>query len=413
MEQLQGLLAVSLVMLAMATPAQADDIRLFTFASPPYQIVSEIPGPSSDVRGLTVDTVVCAAKGAGRQVDINAVPPRRAVQFLMNNLIDGYFAVDPSTSLDQVAFRTDPVSLEKWHMVSRSGSDVPENPRIGAVLGSNEEAWLRSQGKEVFLTVRTPQQLIALLQRQRIDKALMDQRVLESLSDTGNLRSEFLRYVPLHVYLSSRFAGENPEFIKSFNQQIPACINGSFDLDDTEVGQIRAIAFDLFRELEAKVAFKAAIQDGPYITSLSKILNLDAKWRAMAPLQHSEMARRVADQPASIAMGEWQNSHRTLVTEVMLTNRLGTLVAMSQLTSDFWQGDEPKFERHVHPDRRDLYVSPIRYDASTSRFQVTVSMAITTEDQWLPEGVLVIGLDVEQALADERHVRYLTQVPRP
>lgn len=413
MEQLHGGLAVALVMLALTASALADDIRLLTFPSPPYQVVSDIPGPGSDVSGTTVDTVVCAAEGAGRQVSINAVPPRRAVQFLLNNLVDGYFAVDPSTSLDQIAFRTSPVALEKWHLVSRPDADISENARIGAVLGSNEEAWLRSQGKSIFLTVRTPQQLIALLHRQRIDRALMDQRVLEFLSNTGDLRAEFLRYVPLHVYFSGRFTNENPGFIEAFNQQIPTCIDGNFDLDDTEVSRIRAIAFDLFRELEAQVSLRTAISNGPHIASLSEILNLDAQWRALAPRQHSEMARRVADQPASVLLGEWQHNHRSLVTEVMLTNRMGTLVAMSQLTSDFWQGDEPKFEHHIRSEDRDLFVSPIRYDASTSRFQVTVSRAVIAEGQWLPEGILVIGLDVEQALTGDRHVRYLTRVPKP
>jgi hypothetical protein len=92
----------------------------------------------------------------------------------------------------------------------------------------------------------------------------------------------------------------------------------------------------------------------------------------------------------------------------MLTNSIGTLVAMSRLTSDFWQGDEPKFERHIRSDTRNLYVSPIRYDASTTRFQVTVSMPVIVEGQWLPAGVLVIGLDVEQALKGAHHIRYLT-----
>jgi hypothetical protein len=329
---------------------------------------------------------------------------------LLDNLIDGYFAVDPSTSLDQVAFRTNPVSLEKWHLISLADAETPENPRIGTVIGSNEEAWLLSRGQKIFLNVRTPQQLISLLQLGRIDQALMDQRVLESLSDIDGLTSQFLRYVPLHVYLNADFVSRNPDFINAFNRQIPACINGSFDLDDAETALIRATAYDLFRELEANIPLRAAIEDGPDITNLSEILNLDAQWQALAPEHHSEMARRVADKSASSAMSDWQKHHEALVTEVMLTNSIGTLVAMSRLTSDFWQGDEPKFERHIRGDIRNIYVSPIHYDASTSRFQVTVSMPVITQGRWLPAGVLAIGLDVEQALVSEGHFRYLPDI---
>jgi ABC-type amino acid transport substrate-binding protein len=408
MEHEKGVLAVSLAMLALSGQALSDDIDLYTFSAPPYQIVDHIPGPAARVHGLTVDTVLCAMSGAGGHARVHAAPQKRAIQFLVDNLIDGYFAADPSTSLDLLAFRTNPVSLEKWQLVSRQDSNASANTRIGAVGGSNEEAWLISQGKEILVTVRTPQQLVALLNRGRIDQALMDQRVLASLSDTHNLESRFLRYVPLHVYFSSHFVTRRPQFIDAFNRQIPACINGSFELDDDETGQIRAIAYDLFRELEALLPMAAAIEAGPEITNLSEILNLDAQWQALAPQHHSEMARRVADQAASITMSGWQKSHESLVTEIMLTNRIGTLVAMSRLTSDFWQGDEPKFDEHIQGDARAIFVSPIRYDGSTARFQVIVSMPVTTPGNWQPLGVLIIGLDVEKALIRENHIRYLT-----
>jgi ABC-type amino acid transport substrate-binding protein len=410
MEHSRGVLAASFAMLALSGLANGDDIDLYTFPAPPYQIVEDIPGAETYIRGLTVDTVRCAVTRTGRNSRIHAAPPSRAIQFLVDNLIDGYFAVDPSTILDYVAFRTDPVSLEKWFLVSRGDGETVENPRIGTVIGSNEDAWLRLQGQDIFLTVRTAAQLIALLKRGRIDQALLDQRVLESLNNTRDLASHFLRYEPLHVYLGRRFVSQNPGFIDEFNRHIPFCIKANFDLDETETAQIRATAYDLFRELEASIPLAEAIASGPGIENLSEILNLDAQWRALAPQQFSDMAQRVTDQPASITMREWQQGRKLLVTEVILTNGIGTLAAMSGLTSDFWQGDEPKFEHHISTDTRTLYVSPIRYDASTARFQVTVSMPVIVKGQWLPAGVLAIGLDVEQALGGTGHIRYLTNV---
>lgn len=410
MGHFKGALAASLAILALHGPARADSIKLYTFPAPPYQVVTESPDTDTRVSGLTVDTVACSAERAGQNTRIHASPPRRAIQLLLNNQIDGCFAVDPSAALDRIASRTNPVSLEKWHLISLADKDPPANPRIGAVIGSNEEAWLQAQEQEVFLTVRSPEQLVALLRRERIDQALMDYRVLESLGDTSGLSARFLRYVPLHVYFSRQFVNLNPDFIDAFNREIPGCINGSFDLDESETGEIRAAAYDLFRELEARVSMAEAIRKGPPIDSFSEILNLDAQWQAMAPTQHSDMARVVADQEASIAMAQWQETHDSLVTEVMLTNNLGTLVAMSRLTSDFWQGDETKFQTHVNDDTGDIYVSPIRYDASTSRFQVIVSKAVAAEGPLLPAGVLIIGLDVEQTLKAAGHPHYLSGI---
>lgn len=402
MKYSESVLAIVTAMILLPGSARAENIEYYTFPSAPYQVVSDIPGSDTAVTGLTVDVVRCATTNSGRQSRVRAAPQKRAIRFLENDMIDGYFAVDPSMYLDEVGFRTNPVSLEKWHLVSRPGSKPTEKPRIGAISGSNEEAWLLSKGKDIFMSVRTAEQLIALLDRDRIDQALMDQRVLADLSDTDNLSSRFLRYVPLHVYFSSGFVGRNPEFIDAFNRQIPGCINDGFDLDPTETAQISAIADDLFRSLEARVSLKAAIAAGPDTTSLSGILNLDAQWRALAPRHHSEMARIIAAQDASIAMNRWQKDHESLVTEVMLTNSIGALVAMSRLSSDFWQGDEAKFEHHIRKDASNLYISPIYYDESTSRFQVIVSKPIIAESRWLPVGVLIIGLDVEEALAGER-----------
>lgn len=399
MKYSERFLAILSALIVLPGAAQAEKIEYYTFPSAPYQVVSETPAPDAHVQGLTVDVVRCTTASAGRQSRVRAAPQKRAVRFLTNDLIDGYFAVDPSLALDELAFRSNPVSLEKWHLVSRSGSKPSAKPRIGAVSGSNEEAWLLSQGRDIFLSVRTAEQLIALLERGRIDQALMDQRVLANLSGTDNLTSRFLRYVPLHVYFSSDFVGRNPGFVDAFNAHIPGCINAGFDLDKTESAQISATAHDLFRSLEAQVPPTAAIEAGPDTTSLSEILNLDAQWQALAPRQHSEMARFIASQEASIAMNRWQKNHQSLVTEVMLTNSIGALVAMSGLSSDFWQGDEAKFEHHIRKDANSLYISPVYYDESTSRFQVVVSKPIIAEDRWIPLGVLVIGLDVEEALA--------------
>jgi len=399
MKYSKNLLAIVSAMILLPGSARAENIEFYTFPSAPYQVVTDIPGSDPHVRGLTVDVVRCATASAGRESRVRAAPQKRAVRFLMNGLIDGYFAVDPSMALDEVAFRTHPVALEKWFLVSRSGSRPPEEPRIGAVSGSNEEAWLLANGEEIFMSVRTAEQLIALLDRGRIDQALMDQRVLANLSHSDNFTTQFVRYVPLHVYFGSGFVDRNPEFIATFNQQIPGCINEGFDLDQSENDQIRVIAHELFRSLEAAVPIRAAIEAGPDISSLSEILNLDAQWRAMAPGHYSEMARIIASQEASIAMNRWQKNQESLVTEVMLTNSIGTLVAMSGLSSDFWQGDEAKFERHIRKDPSNLYISRVYYDESTSRFQVIVSKPVIAAGHWLPLGVLVIGLDVEKALA--------------
>lgn len=411
MEHSFAVVAGSLILGLLSTIALAEPISLYTFHSPPYQIVKQIPSLGAQVTGLTVDTVMCATRKAGRKATVTAVPQRRAIQSLRNDVVDGYFAVTPAPYLGDKTNRSHPVSLEKWYLVSRANERRPEKPRIGAVIGSSEEAWLRANSHEIFLSVRTAAQLIELLKRHRIDQAVMDQRVFASLENTDGLNRQFVRYVPLHLYVSEAFSRLNPGFLEAFNHHIPECVNEGFDLtlEPSETRRIRSTAHTLFRKLRGNIPIVEALRDSPKISNLSEIMNLDVQWRAMAPERHSPLAKHIAGLDASIAMTKWQKNHQALVNEVILTNNIGTVAAMSHLTTDFWQGDEAKFTAHIDGKADDVYISPIYYDESTARFQIIVSIPIVDQKYWQPAGVLILGLDAERTLAAKTNPLFIAR----
>jgi len=386
-------------------------LNLYTFASSPYQVPAMGGTGDAKVVGETVDTVNCAAGQAGWWTHIRVTPQNRAVHSLQRNLIDGYFAIDPSIELDTTAKRSNPVALEKWYFFTTTPEVVPESARTGVVDGSNEEAWLEDNGFDVFMSVSQPSQLLALLQRGRIDAALMDRRAMTDLHDpgksgAGELNAHFLRYAPLYMYLSENFTAKNPDFLPAFNQFLPACMEGQITLSADEEARIRSLSERLFSEIDGMLNLQQAIDAGPRMENLTDVLTFDAKWQALAPATTPELAKAILELPGSRALHAWRLTHRDTVTEALLTNNLGTLVAMSQLASDYWQGDEPKFTRvveNIHAGSTGLdaiHISDIRYDASTSRFQVTVSAPVGPVSDGLPRGVLVLGLDIEKALGN-------------
>lgn len=197
---MQGLLKpLYIAALLLAAWPTAADLHLYTFNAPPYQIVESDSALGTIVRGETVDTVVCSAGLAGSVVIIKAAPQNRSVHSLRRNLIDGYFAIDSSDELDKVGTRTAPIALEKWYFFSVEQGVDPRTARIGVVSGSNEELWLKNNGYDVFLSVSNVEQLNALLRRGRIDTALLDSRVMETLNSGAaqlTLHRQFLRYAP-------------------------------------------------------------------------------------------------------------------------------------------------------------------------------------------------------------------------
>ncbi|MHA7854554.1 substrate-binding periplasmic protein [Marinobacter shengliensis] len=389
--------------------ADHEIFSLYTFDSPPYQQANPVPG-GPEVTGETVDTVRCAMENAGANIHIRLMPQNRARFALQRNLVDGYFAVDPSPELDEAAVLSHPVALEKWYWFYIGQRPPLDTARIGVVGGSNEEVWLKQNGFEPYVTVSSTEQLPALLKRQRIDLALMDQRVMELLKAEEpafgqSLSREFLRYAPLHLYLNQRFTSEHPEFIGQFNRQLPACMDRHMMLSDDEYQHVAARAQRLITELDRRMNLAKAVHQGPMYSTFTEILTQDTLWQALSPEQLTPLASQILALSASQALRQWKEEQGGLVTELLLTDNKGALVAMSQLSSDYWQGDEPKFQEIAVETERgmerkaDMWISPIRYDASTRQFQITVSVPIPLKEPNNGlEGILSMGLAIEQAL---------------
>lgn len=384
-------------------------IELYTHEAPPYQFRVQLLDQTVSVAGETVETVICASQKAGFSTEIRLAPPNRALYELRRNLIDGYFALDGTTELEEAAVRSHPVALEEWYFFSTEAQAAPSSALVGVVNGSNELSWMEAAGHESLMTVATPEQLLALLKRKRIDLALMDRRMMEALAGPAGenletLHMQFARYAPLYLYLNRQFDASHPGFMATFNQALPDCMEAHITLSSTELAEAEHVATSLLEELAQRVDLGQALADGPVVKDIDEILEIDRDWQAHAPETAIPLARKILELPASGALREWKKTHPRLVTEVFLVNRVGTIAAMSGLSSDFWQADEPKFRQVMDKPEslRKLYISPIRYDASTSRFQITVSSVIILARGGEPLGVMVIGLDVEEALKARR-----------
>ena len=79
---------------------------------------------------------------------------------------------------------------------------------------------------------------------------------------------------------------------------------------------------------------------------------------------------------------------------VMMVN-----VAISDMTTDYWQGDETPF-LGIFEQQHDYFIDVVEYDQSTQRFQVKLSVPLLN-DEGRHIGALSIGIDVERALTQD------------
>jgi len=125
---------------------------------------------------------------------------------------------------------------------------------------------------------------------------------------------------------------------------------------------------------------------------------LDLDWRA----QRKEATKPLIDDLLSRPASEWlrgqQADTANFVTEVFAMDNHGLNVAQSVETSDYWQGDEAKWQQTFGNGSGEMHISEVEYDDSTGSYQSQVSMPITDPATGELIGAITFGINVQSLL---------------
>ena len=125
---------------------------------------------------------------------------------------------------------------------------------------------------------------------------------------------------------------------------------------------------------------------------------LDLDWRAQRKLDDQPLIDRLLSQPASEWLRAQQSETANFVTEVFAMDNKGLNVAQSVETSDFWQGDEAKWQKTYGNGSGDIHISEVEYDESTGTYQSQVSMPISDPASGELIGAITFGINVQSLL---------------
>ncbi|MFN3259239.1 MAG: hypothetical protein ACE37J_01635 [Pikeienuella sp.] len=122
---------------------------------------------------------------------------------------------------------------------------------------------------------------------------------------------------------------------------------------------------------------------------------MDKAWRAEVGAGSTPTISPVADHAVSALLRDMVEAGGGLYTEIFVMDNRGLNVAMSDTTSDYWQGDEDKWSLTyaVGPDAMDI--SDIELDESTQTYQSQISVAIVDPATGQPVGAATFGVNVE------------------
>ncbi len=369
--------------------------------------------PNEIVQGGSVDHVKCILEKMQLTYEIRSLPWRRARQDVHASVIDGFFTAVAIDDASDFATFSAPLVLENWYWFWRTDMVAPaswkEHFQIGVILGSQQEAILSNEGYSDFVTANNLEQLVKLLFSKRIDAVLLDKEVFEKTAEKMHVthrdyKSRFFRYMPLGVYFGAPFLGQHPDFLTAFNNRISTCSTMGFDLSASEKESIKKIIVPWIQKIRAnKDIIAAVVQQNTANKSKSdnQLKQIDDQWQLAFKVNNKDFTKAVINQPVSRLLGQFSANSKDLLSEVIIMDERGYNVAVADMTSDYWQGDEDKFIKVFNMPEATIYFDEIKYDASSRRFQVQVSAPLSNPQTQKPIGAITLGVDVDKALSQE------------
>jgi hypothetical protein len=139
------------------------------------------------------------------------------------------------------------------------------------------------------------------------------------------------------------------------------------------------------------VIVQAVKQENGKGKTLDQIKEMDKKWMATAGID--AFMKSLMDSECGKRLREIQKS-APYYAEIFVMDNQGANVAMTDKTSDYWQGDEAKFTESYKGGAGAVHISEVKFDDSTQAYLAQVSVPVKDGEKVI--GAITIGVDVEK-----------------
>ncbi len=123
---------------------------------------------------------------------------------------------------------------------------------------------------------------------------------------------------------------------------------------------------------------------------IEKIKSLDEAW---SQGKNEALVRQVTSGPCADHLRKLVASNAAYG-ETFLMDDQGALVCASQRTSDYWQGDEPKWQRAFDGGKGTVFIDRPRFDDSSSRNLAQISVPVVENGRAI--GVITVGVTIDK-----------------
>jgi hypothetical protein len=125
--------------------------------------------------------------------------------------------------------------------------------------------------------------------------------------------------------------------------------------------------------------------------SMDEIEGINREWEEATGV--TEFMRSLIEHPAARRLKELRSSSPE-IQEAFLTDALGANVAITNKTSDFYQGDEAQYLEAFDQGKGGVHIGELSLDESIHSYSIHVGVPVL--DQGQPIGVLLAAVNVEK-----------------
>ncbi|GAA4180546.1 hypothetical protein [Shinella granuli] len=125
----------------------------------------------------------------------------------------------------------------------------------------------------------------------------------------------------------------------------------------------------------------------------AEIDDLDARWRSELSSADRPMIEAQLSNPLSLYLKGRQQAAEGLITEIFVMDNRGLNVGQSDVTSDYWQGDEAKWQKSFGTGA--LHIEEAERDESTQLMQSQASLPLRDPATGTVIGAITVGVNLD------------------
>jgi len=141
--------------------------------------------------------------------------------------------------------------------------------------------------------------------------------------------------------------------------------------------------------VDAIKAHNAAYPDAP---TSDEVIDLEKQWFEEKTTTPGPLLHEVNDNEASQFLKRLKSISGGRVTEILIMGHHGRLVAESEVATDYWQGDEPKFLETFPKGPDAVFIDDVRFDQSANAVQAQANFTLVDPATGAPIGAATVGI---------------------